>query len=305
MSRKPAAGRGRSGRAEVEDPRDGVVARVIDRTFENPAMTGGLMVMALTATAIVSNAMFLQSGNHPDPLFRTRPTAAREAPRSEAPALAVQTRPDRVIANPPLPRLAPRRALPAEAAAPPAPQAVTAATPPPPVSNLSLIAQVQRELARIGLYSGAIDGMSGARTEMAIRAFETAASLPVTGMPSLELLAALKQPLPPRDVPAAAAPDVGADAQAAELDRRERERAEMIAAQKRQQAESRAQANYRIVQAALNRIGYGPLPVNGIADADTIDAVRRFELDNGMPISGEASDALIARLIAIGAVKPG
>ncbi len=52
---------------------------IIDRVFENPAMSGGLMVMALTATAIVSNAMFLQSGHHPDPLFMTRPSVAREA----------------------------------------------------------------------------------------------------------------------------------------------------------------------------------------------------------------------------------
>ena len=35
---------------------DGVIARIADRAFENPAMSGGLLVMGLTAAAIVSNA---------------------------------------------------------------------------------------------------------------------------------------------------------------------------------------------------------------------------------------------------------
>ena len=65
---------------------DGMAAAMIDRVFENPAMSGGLMVVALTATAIVSNAMFLQNGHHPDPLFSTRPaTVSRQvAPRPMA-----------------------------------------------------------------------------------------------------------------------------------------------------------------------------------------------------------------------------
>jgi peptidoglycan hydrolase-like protein with peptidoglycan-binding domain len=47
------------------------------------------------------------------------------------------------------------------------------------------------------------------------------------------------------------------------------------------------------------------LPVDGAAGDETLDAIRRFELDNGMPITGAAGDALVARLYAIGAIKPG
>jgi peptidoglycan hydrolase-like protein with peptidoglycan-binding domain len=47
------------------------------------------------------------------------------------------------------------------------------------------------------------------------------------------------------------------------------------------------------------------LPVDGEASEATADAIRRFELDNGLPITGAPSDALIRRLVAIGAVKRG
>jgi peptidoglycan hydrolase-like protein with peptidoglycan-binding domain len=61
----------------------------------------------------------------------------------------------------------------------------------------------------------------------------------------------------------------------------------------------------KVIQTALNRIGYGPLPVDGNAGSETLDAIRRFELDNGMPVTGQVGDALVARLYAIGAIKPG
>ena len=62
MSRKSV---GKKAIARSQETDDGVMAVLIDRMFENPAMSGGLMVMALTASAIVSNAMFLQTGHHP------------------------------------------------------------------------------------------------------------------------------------------------------------------------------------------------------------------------------------------------
>ena len=68
-------------------------------------------------------------------------------------------------------------------------------------------------------------------------------------------------------------------------------------------AATKMAATYRTVQTALNRIGYGPVPVDGTANKATLDAIRGFELDNGLSVSGEPSDALIQRLVAIGAIK--
>ena len=259
-----------------------MVADVIDRVFENPAMSGGLMVMALTATAIISNAMFLQRGHHPDPLFMTRPSVTREATRPVA-VRPVRPRPQAVIVVPPLPRLAPIHAQPA----------------PEPVVVKPPVLEVQRELARLGLYSGAIDGVAGSRTAAAISAYETAAGLPITGLATPSLLEAIKQPLRSKPQAMNALPDN----MAAELDRRERERAAKIAAEQQVRVDAQMQSNFRVIQGALNRIGYGPVPIDGTAGDETVDAIRRFELDNGLPVSGEASEELLARLIAIGAIK--
>jgi peptidoglycan hydrolase-like protein with peptidoglycan-binding domain len=274
-----------------------MVAEMIDRVFENPAMSGGLMVVALTATAIVSNAMFLQSGHHPDPLFMTRPAAVHQAPKAPVAIPVLRPRPDSAqLPAPvlvPLPRPSPARAQPAVAA--PEPPAVD--------PMVQLTTDIQRELARLGLYSGAIDGVTGPRTASAISAYERAAGRRATGQATEELLKAMKAPLPPRDVQASGAADPQAAATAAELDQREEARAASIAAEQQARADARMHQNYRIVQGALNRIGYGPITVDGQPSQETADAVRRFELDNGLPIGGEATDALIGHMIAIGAIK--
>jgi peptidoglycan hydrolase-like protein with peptidoglycan-binding domain len=269
-----------------------VVAAVFDRMLENPANSGGLMVVALTATAIVSNAMFLQTGHHPDPLFSTRPaTTTRQATKpvvpkpnlapDPAPALPAETpAAEAPLVMVPLPHPSPRRA---------APQVAEQAAPADTDVAAQVTTDIQRELARLGLYSGAIDGKTGPRTTSAIAAYERAAGLEITGQPTAALLAAMKQPLPK---PKAA------------LDQREQERAASIAAEQQSKAEQQMHQNYRIVQSALNRMGYASLAVDGNPSADTADAIRRFELDNGLPITGDASDKLIAHMIAIGAIKP-
>lgn len=55
----------------------------------------------------------------------------------------------------------------------------------------SMVAQVQRRLAREGYYHGAIDGIMGTRTHYAIRAYERANGLQVDGAISNQLLATM------------------------------------------------------------------------------------------------------------------
>ena len=259
-----------SAAAQVRD--GGLVARLADSAFENPAMSGGLVVMALTAAAIVSNAMFLQSVRHPDPIFPTRPAAAVHAPKAPAVVPIPRNRADHIK-------------LPASEA--PTAADVAAAAPPQP----TLVADLQEALAGRGLYRGAIDGKFGAQTQAAIAAFEKGEGLRVTGQATAQLLQHVKTaalPVPetvivrtPEPAPAArpaAVPAPQPDAAALE------------------------QARYRRVQAALNSIGYGPVKVDGEVDDETANAIQRFELDNGLPVKGTANDQVIARLVKIGAM---
>jgi hypothetical protein len=39
-------------------------------------------------------------------------------------------------------------------------------------------------------------------------------------------------------------------------------------------------------------------------DDATTNALRRFQLDNGLPVTGELGDKVTQRLVAIGAMRP-
>jgi peptidoglycan hydrolase-like protein with peptidoglycan-binding domain len=267
---------------------DGAIGRVVDRVFDNPAMSGGLFVMALTASAIVSNALFLQNVRHPEPLFSTRPplTIDRHVPPASVPIPPHRSDETGSI-PPPLPRPAP---IPPRAAV--------------EAGDTALLREIQTVLARKGLYLGAIDGKYGELSRSAIAAYEKAEGLPVTGAPSAGLLESMKAaaapPAPPVPVVAAIPPELPPPSTAAPVP-------EVVppAPQGPSPQEIEAELRrlrYERVQTALNRIGYGPVAVDGAANEETVNAIRRFELDNGLPISGAAGDSVVDRLIAIGAL---
>jgi len=56
------------------------------------------------------------------------------------------------------------------------------------------------------------------------------------------------------------------------------------------------------IQQALADAAYGPVATDGIAGRETTDAIRRFQLDQGMEVTGRIDDRLISRLISVGAM---
>jgi peptidoglycan hydrolase-like protein with peptidoglycan-binding domain len=114
------------------------------------------VVMATGATvAIMVNALFLQHGPHPAPIFATRPLVSRPA----APVVAVPQ---------PAPVVAPKVAEPRTPA--------------------QIIGDIQRELHQRGFYTGVVDGIWGAKTDGAARDFLQAAGLKADVTPSESLL---------------------------------------------------------------------------------------------------------------------
>jgi peptidoglycan hydrolase-like protein with peptidoglycan-binding domain len=111
------------------------------------------------AVAILVNALFLQTGPHPAPLFKA-PVAASDATNAVA-----------------VPRVRPAEAAPGK-------------TELPAVARTSgeIMADIQRELARRGFYDGSIDGVHGPKTDSAIRDFEQAAGLKPSLQPNDGLL---------------------------------------------------------------------------------------------------------------------
>jgi peptidoglycan hydrolase-like protein with peptidoglycan-binding domain len=117
----------------------------------------------LAAVAILVTVLFLQSGSHPAPMFKSAGAA------SKAPGMDARPAPARHIESIPLPS-------PPKAAAP------AARTPG------EVIADIQRELARRGYYDGVLDGLYGPKTDAAIRDFEHAYGLKPSTQPSEALL---------------------------------------------------------------------------------------------------------------------
>ena len=127
---------------------------------------------------ILINALFLQSGPHPAPIFANKPPVAPVASNSLTPADVA------------LPR---RRPVEAPAIAPSVrPRA-------------EVLTDIQRELARRGFYDGAADGIYGLKTDAAIRDFEQVAGLRASAEPNEALLQSIVDS-PVKAKPAAAAP---------------------------------------------------------------------------------------------------
>ncbi len=207
----------------------------------NPVDAIGVFLAGAAAIAILTNALYLQPGPHPAPIFTIKP------------------RP--VVAEP---------AAPARVAAPATPAAETGRP------KTAIIMDIQRELARRGLFDGPPDGMLGPKTDTAIRDFAQLAGLKVSGEPNEELLRSITASNL-RKTMAPAAP-VRSDPIA-----------ELIAPSSRVIAVQRALADY----------GYGPLKATGTYGPETVKAIEKFERDRKLPVTGQISPRLLRELAAV------
>lgn len=181
------------------------------------------------AGGIFANAVFLQGGRHPAPLFSTRAEPNAE-PRAK-------------------------------------------------VQRDSLVEAVQAALRDRGLYAGPVDGVPGPQTAAAIKAFEAASGRLQTGKATAPILAAIMASQPAEPVPDQAMLTEPATVGSVAADER-----------------------VAVVQGALSRAAYGQITPDGVIGPQTRDAIRRFQADHGLPLTGTISDALMVELRAAGAL---
>ena len=133
-----------------------LVAFVLRGLWRRPkdSIAGAIAVSA--AVAILVNALFMQSGPHPAPIFANRP----------APVVMSQTGP---VA------------------------ALTERKPDAARPRSDTVADIQRELTKRGFYDGSTDGVYGPKTDTAIRDFEQAAGLRPSAEPNDVLLATISR----------------------------------------------------------------------------------------------------------------
>jgi len=127
---------------------------------------------------------------------------------------------------------------------------------------------VQRELRLRGYETGGSDGAETLMTRAAIMAFEHDHNMPLTGRPSQQLLKSIL---------------LG-----------ESQVAPQSGAAKGESLESKQVI--RFVQETLAGLGYRPGATDGVFTTETKIAIRKFERDQALPVSGRVSGPLIARL---------
>jgi peptidoglycan hydrolase-like protein with peptidoglycan-binding domain len=217
--------------------KDALVLRGAGIITRHPREFVGMTIAVAAVATIFINALFLQKGPHPAPIFAPKVVARVDAPV--------------------------------------APHVVSTQPAAAPQSRTQLITDIQRELNRRGFYDGLLDGVWGAKTDAAAREFAQAAGLTVNVEASDNLLRAI--------VASRVKAKTAADP------KRPDPIAALIAPSGRILA----------VQAALADFGYGQLKPTGVFDADTRDAIEKFERDRRLPVTGDVSDAVVRELAAM------
>ncbi|WP_164730667.1 peptidoglycan-binding protein [Pelagibacterium montanilacus] len=294
----------------------------------------GLVLMAGT------NALYLQEGKHPAPMFSVQGQQAADAPPAIAPVMATPPiRPEglEMASVPP----------PASASPTPAPQPEPPSESTPAIGNAD-IAELQERLSAMGLFDGTVDGYYGPKTADAIRAFEARSGLPRTGAASPDVLRAVRSagdqssaaPVPtpspaPEPTPVAApaqtavasAPsssdDIASLIAAAPVEQRPapepapaaapapvqavaapEPQAEAVASVAASDQEAippaRDRELVRAVQSGLLRLGFMHAPATGVLDDTTAQAIRKFQIFHNYRVTGEITPQLLDRLALAG-----
>ncbi len=170
--------------AVAAEPERGLILRVL---LHSPKDTLAATAALAAVIAIVTNAMFLQAGRHPSPLFSTAavsqmPAAAPvSAPLPRVRPVEAEAR----VADKPAEPVSAPAVKPSMAAATPRPPAAVPVAKNDPVGDLIVstrrVAAVQRALTEYGYGQLKPTGVAGTDTQAAIQKFERDRKMPVTG----------------------------------------------------------------------------------------------------------------------------
>lgn len=199
------------------------------------------------------NALWLQSGKHPAPMFSS-------------------TREHVSTITPPIPALR-------------GDDIAASINDKPDAERVELIRALQKNLRVLGYYNGDVDGLDGPMTRGAVAGYEAAQGMPKTGKASVRLLEHIRQ-----------------SARVAQRDQSQLVSHQSASTGQQVDAQSDEFRLILSVQRALADMGYAPGPINGKMGQPTVDAIRRFQADRGMPITGKLTVTLVLELEAVSGV---
>lgn len=273
----------RTAKSRKRKQRPGLLAAGLTATgraiAERPVAVGGVTAFAITFAFVAANAIWYQPHPHKSAFFQTRyltiPAPAdpvdvtrleiEPAPAPELPAEAIKPTP-------------PARAEQVEASADPRLQDAR------PDARAAIVAEVQRVLADLNLYNGAIDGLTGPQTDAAVAAYRTQAGLPEGGGIDSELLGeiAARGSVDGQDMPA------GTTAQPA--------------TDQMQTASASSSGEQRVmrIQAGLRAFGNQNIDLDGHVGPSTEAAILEFQSLFGLPETGMPDETTYEKMREIG-----
>jgi hypothetical protein len=190
----PRRRRGAKAVAVDTDQERNIAMRIL---LHSPKDTVAGMLAFAAVSAIITNALFLQAGRHPSPMFGASVAGSVSPLPRPRPVEAVTTLDPKPAEPKPADPLAnlvkstsPAPAAPSMIARPPAPipAATRSETPANPAAAARRVAAVQRALTEYGYGQLKPTGTAGTDTQAAIQKFERERKIPVTGQVSDRLV---------------------------------------------------------------------------------------------------------------------
>lgn len=269
----------------------GIVLRGVVASGElvarNPAIAGGTTAFLVSLSFISANALWYQPHFHDGAFFATRHAVRLETSESvpiPTPSPAPTSRTvDSILGT--------RQAQRPETTETTGAVNAASEVPVEPTGNRQ-VWQVQSALAKLGLYKGAIDGLSGPHTREAIENYQRIIGTNTTGAIDEDLLEHLGVSRgeaggdAPPPTPRPAYDQLAARQQTASIS-----------------ATPAVSAEYMKIEAGLKAFGNDGIKVDGIVEDDTRAALREFQSLFGLPVSGEPDDAVYAKMKDIGLIN--
>lgn len=279
-----------------------VVSAIGREILRHPKMVGSCGAFAVVFGFVAANALWYQPGVHPSPFLRTRDAENPNGIAGYRPAEPLGTHGNVTTF---------RIERPAETETAQQPAAETPAQPAAESQKpQQIVADIQAELKKRGLYEGEADGRMGPRIAAAIMFFEETLGMEQTGEPTTRVLAALRidgatVAAIPRDRPADSTGGVEIDPVAAAIRKAEAPRPKAEPASLNSSANAAKPANRELIariQQGLINIAYADVKVDGVAGQQTRNAIRAFEKHYRLPETGEPSEVVLKKLKSIGAL---